>query len=59
MSEERTPVRERGLPCLFIAIYLFLQITLPIFGLYAAHRMDQPVRLSWHMYSRIPAEVDE
>ena len=44
---------------LFVALYLMVQICIPIVGLYLAHRAEAPVRFSWHMFSRVPDVDDE
>jgi hypothetical protein len=49
---------EKQLRGLFVALFLLVQITVPLFGLYASHRLDRPVRFGWQMSSRIPVVED-
>jgi len=43
----------------WIALFLVTQILVPLFGLYASHLLERPVRFSWQMFSRVPVEVRE
>lgn len=45
--------RRWGLQRLFVVVYLVVQITVPVAGLYLAHQADEPMRFSWHMFSRV------
>lgn len=42
----------------FIALYLLVQIGVPVAGLYVAHSTDKPLPFSWHMFSRLAEDRD-
>ena len=53
-SPAAPPERRRTARRVFFAVYLSIQLLVPLLGLYAAHASGRSLPFCWHMYAFMP-----